>query len=187
MLFKNCSCERLNITSRRRKKGGMLQRKGAYFYVIDAFIASIIIIAAIIVLFSQFYTTSNTAQAYYTAEDFLSTLESTPIRSVDHGTVRAWLNNGTITAPQISVLQQIALFNASGRRVEATTLTQIMADQTVQNIGLEVLLDGNRLYIRQPTSQNSAESLLSARRLLLLPKNATTLYPPAIIEVRTWQ
>jgi hypothetical protein len=165
----------------------MMHKKGAYFYVIDAFIASIIIVAAIIVLFSQFYTTSPSSQAYYTAEDFLSAMESTPVRNIDHPLVRAWLSNGTITDPQQSILNQISLFNASGQRQEASNLTRIIADQTAQNIGLEVLIDGKRLYIREPRSQTSADSLLSARRIVLLRKNTTALYPPTIIEVRSWQ
>lgn len=165
----------------------MLQRKGAYFYVIDAFIASIIILGALVVLFSQFTNAPNSKQAYYTAEDFISALESTPVRNIDDPLVRTWLTNGTITTPDISALQQIGVFNLSGNSQNAQTLSRILADQTAQNVGLEVLLNGQRLYIRETRPQSSADNLLSARRVLLLRKNTTALYPPAILEVRTWQ
>lgn len=165
----------------------MLYRKGAYFYVIDAFIASIVIIGALVVLFSQFTSSSTSRQAYHTAEDFLATLTSTAVRNVDDTKVREWITNGTISNPQLSVLQQIGLFKAAGDTASASYLTSIMAAQTTRNVGVEVLINNQQIYLKQATAQADADNLLSARRILLTRKDATTMYPPSIIEVKTWQ
>ncbi len=161
-------------------------RKGSYFYVIDAFIAAIIIVSAVIILFSRFLAQPSPTQAYYTGEELLATLESTKMQTYAHPTTRAWVNNGTVDG-QRSVLEQIALFNITGKLNESKLLAEIVGNTTPRHVGIEILANGQQLHIYEPMPQQEADSRLVAQRILLLRKSPTDAYPPVIMEVRTWQ
>jgi hypothetical protein len=162
-------------------------RKGSYFYVIDAFVASILIISALIIIFSQYFSQPASTQAYYTAEDLLATMEATPVRGYDNPTVRNWISNGTITDQQRSLLEQVAYFHVTGSTANGNTLAQIVAAAAPQQIGIEILVNGQQYYSRESMPKDQAASVLSAKRIVLLRQGATELYPPVIVEVRTWQ
>ena len=168
-----------------------LLRKGSYFYVIDAFIASTIIIAAIVILFSQFLAQASATQALYTADDFLATLDSTQVRSYDSAQLRQWTTDGTISNNKLSMLEQMALFYAKLDTPKAQAMATMTGQNTPEHVGIEIvaIMPGSRtqLYLRAPRPQDTAETLLTAKRIIILQKNPADLYPPVIIEVRTWQ
>jgi hypothetical protein len=165
-----------------------MQRKGSYFYVIDAFIASVIVITALVVIFSTFFAQPSSTQVYYTGEDLLTSMESTSSRDYDSTVVRAWIANGTITDPKRTLLQQLALFEATGNAGNTTgVLSGMIAASTPTNIDIEILVNGRQCYIRQSRLQANADTLLSAKRVVLLRQSPTELYNPIIVEARTWQ
>ena len=163
-------------------------RRGAYFYVIDAFIASILIIGTLIIIFSQYSAQPIATQAFYTAEDLLSTMESTSVRGYDNPTVRNWLSNGTIADGQRTLIEQLVLFNVTGNAQNNTgKLATIVGGTTPSHISIEILLNNQQFYVRETVPKNSASTVLSAKRIVLLRQGSTQLYSPVIVEVRTWQ
>jgi hypothetical protein len=179
----------------------MMQRKGSYFFVIDAFIGSIIIITAIIIATTQFSAKSVNTATYYSAEDFLSIQETTQIR--DYGYTNKTSDNteddihkmvrvGQINNTQNTLLQQIVLFYMNGETNNAVTMTRAIVDNTPTTSSIEV-------YITTPSTQTfllanktrtpykDANSVVSSQRIIIAKKNSMELYPPTIIEVRTWQ
>lgn len=164
-----------------------MQRRGSYFYVIDAFIASIIIIGAIVLIFSRHAAQQQGKQPLYTAEDFLSAAETTQVRGLDSPLMRTWIANGTVDNPKRTLIQQLALFETKGEANNTAQLAEILASGTPQNMGIEILVNGNQRFIRQVSNQSTADTLLSSKRVILLRQSSTSLYDPAIVEVRTWQ
>lgn len=169
-------------------------RRGSYFYVIDAFIASIIILAALIVIFSRFFSQQPSAQAFYTAEDFLSTIERTPVVTLDDPRIRTWINDGNITNPQLSTIEQLVYFRiqdqiANPDTTNANDLATIIAASAPTKVGIIILADGQPLYnqTRGATPLADANTMLTAKRVIVLKSTPYEVHPPMIIEVRTWQ
>jgi hypothetical protein len=165
-----------------------MQRRGSYFYVIDAFIASIIIIGAFIVLISHFISQQPPTTAFYTAEDFLTTVESTKVLGYDNDMVRDWVSAGMVNDSTRTMLQQLAAFELDGNAGNATgNLSLILATRAPRNVNLEIRVNGNQRFIRQDIDPERASTLLSSKRIVLLQRNVSSIYSPAIVEVRTWQ
>jgi hypothetical protein len=167
---------------------GSLQRRGSYFYVIDAFIASIIIIGALIIIIARFFAQPQPQTAFYTAEDFLSTIETTKVLGYDDGTVRAWVTAWNLSDSSRTLLQQLALFELQGNQGNASgNLSSALGNRTPTNVNIEILVNGNQRYIREQRLKDEADTLLTSKRIVLLRRNASDMYDPALIEVRTWQ
>jgi hypothetical protein len=179
-------------------------RRGSYFYVIDAFIASIIIVSAIIIIFSRYSAAPSSTQALYTAEDYLTTMESATIRSIDASKVRNWTANGTISDESVSALEQLARFaitSCAGFPLIAAPTTsagqfvRLTADNAPAHVGMLITatVPAGECTLYNSTAERGtmemgyANALLSSRRILLVRSSPLDTYPPVIIEVRTWQ
>lgn len=170
----------------------MVSRKGSYFFVIDAFIAGTIIIAAIVIIFSRFFSQSPTTPAFYTAEDFFLLIETTSLRDFDSSLVRDWVANGTINDSSLAILDQMALFVAKNDFGNARELAGILGAGISPSVQYEIIAEGQSLYSSVPDSANpldkdDASVFFSSKRIVLLRKQPSDVYPPVLVEVQTWQ
>ncbi len=179
----------------------MMQRKGSYFFVIDAFIGSIIITAAIIIATTQFSAKSINTVTYYSAEDFLSIQETTQIRDYGYTTktsdsskedeIHRMVKEGVITNTQNTLLQQIVIFYEKPDTNSAINMTEAIVDNTPTSASIEVYITvgGTTTLLAKKTRipYADANSIVSSQRIIVAKKSPTEMYPPAIIEVRTWQ
>lgn len=170
----------------------MVSRKGSYFFVIDAFIAGTIVIAAIVIIFSGFFSQPPSTPAFYTAEDFFLFLDSTQLRDFDSPIVRAWTANGTINDSSVTLLEQLALFIARNNVVEGQQLASVLGTGISGSVQYEIIVDSQSLYSSVPTSANpldkdDASVFFSSKRIVLLRKQPSDVYPPVLVEVQTWQ
>ena len=108
--------------------------KKAYFFSLDAFIALIIIIGVVIFIkpsSPQVYEEMNMQ------EDFLRVLSSVKIGEINNSLVNEWINDGTITNTNQSVLQQLGEFFAIDKPKAEALANDILNDLDLdENIGI---------------------------------------------------
>jgi hypothetical protein len=162
-------------------------RRGSYFFALDAFIASLIIVAAIALVFTRFLSAQGATQAFYTAEDVLLVLETTNVRDLDSQLVRNWSLNGTINDTSLPVLEQLALFNATGMNAQALSLANLSIASVPEHVNVELSLAGQTYAQRVGVPKRDASVLFSSKRIVLVRKFPSDAYDPVLVEVQTWQ
>jgi hypothetical protein len=95
--------------------------------------------------------------------------------------------SGLIITPSQSILSQVVEFEMRGNASASAELLTITASRVPANVDLEIFINGNSRFLRASQPAANSSTLFTARRIVALKRNATTLYPPAIVEVRTWQ
>jgi len=168
----------------------MRPRRGAYFYVIDAFLAGIIITGVVVAMLSNQTFRSPQAPVFYTAEDLLSTLESTSIYSYDNQVIRSWILNGNLTDESFTAIEQLAYFSQISNNDNQTgNLSKILATSVPKTVNVKIVVDGQTRYLRtnDGQSETSAKTLFSSRRIVLVRVNPQSSTIPVLVEVFTWQ
>lgn len=165
-----------------------VRRDGAYFFVIDAFIAGLILLTTIVLLFSHFVERSSSERVFYTAEDFLGFLDSTQVRDFDSARVRSWSADGTINDTSVSLLRQMGYFHARGQQAQLREFANITTQGVPGTVGIEIYVGGDSQFARvTDPPKDDAPVFFSSKRIVLLRRNATDTYAPALVEVQTWQ
>jgi hypothetical protein len=167
-------------------------RRGAYFFVIDAFIGSIIIIATIVAVYSGFSYKEESSQVVYRAEDFLTVIDSTPISKYGYasGPINTMILDGTIADTRLTLLQQMVLFNIIHNTNASVMANDLIYNHTPSAVGITVIMNQNTLGTRNTSGgvdEKGASTVFVGQRIVLLRESAASLYPPAVVEVHTWQ
>lgn len=172
-------------------RGGLhCAKRGAYFFVLDAFIAGIIIVSSLAIFFSTLVVSDNPSQNYVLAEDFISMLDTTIVRSYGGLSVYAMQEQGLNIDPSITLLELIVQLNTSvlsdPSAGNLTALLREISRLAPENNGVEYLLDDVSLYSEVPAqSMEDSRLRLSSRRIVMLRMDADIV--PHIFEVRLWR
>lgn len=162
-------------------------RKGSYFFVIDAFIAGIIIVGLIVALTVGYQDNPSSGRVFYTAEDFLFVLETTKVNDYDVEIVRNWTRDKVINDTTLSLLDQISLFNATGKNLEAKLLADLSCASVPESVSVMILINGHEQGRKEVIAQSDATVFFTSKRIVLLRKQPVDLYDPMVFEVQTWQ
>lgn len=117
-----------------KTKKNFIANKRAYFFSLDALIALLVIISVVIFIkpsSPQIYEEMNIQ------EDFLDVLSSLKINEINNSLVEGWINDGTITNTNQSVLQQLGEFFAIDKPKAEALANDILDDLDLnENIGI---------------------------------------------------
>jgi hypothetical protein len=151
-------------------------------------------VAAIAVLYAQETRVPLSVQSFYSAEDALTAMETTPIGTYDNEIVRNWTQDGNITDLSRPALEQIALFYVQGKLTHARNLTSLLLNVTANDVGIQASASTSSmshvLFSRNNSnnvSSEDAETVLTSTRVSLPRGRPDQQLPPVIIQVRTWQ
>jgi hypothetical protein len=187
-------------------RGTHVHKKG-YFFVIDAFIGSAIIFVALFIILNSDVKQTSLQYDYSIAEDYSTFMMNTKLRDINNDYIRSITNNGTNNMPiqqiDYTLMEQIDEFYNTAFRIcgDITCTNQYLsyASNLVQNISEPLIppkygfsytmftaYNNQTLYSRQGTTLNSAKIVLASRKITFLQINASTMFGPALVEVKVW-
>jgi len=162
--------------------------KKGYFFIIDAFIASTIIVIALMLIINSDERVPTIQNKYFLAEEFATFIINTNIEDMNNPVVNNWISAGFIKNSKNSLLEQITEFHFNTNDTLATNLISIIANGTVSDKnGFSYMIDTTTLYSRNATHPlEDSKLIVTSKKIVYWEKNSTTLYGPAIVEIKVW-
>lgn len=162
--------------------------------------AMIIMIIGFIMIWSFYISGTGREQPHFYAEDALSFMSSNTISSVS-GTIpyfRALLKDGNITNPDFTIIEQITLMYMNGdgngneylREISKNMTWHIINSTIPHQYGAQVLLNHTMLYNQSSSAgigQKDADTLVSAKKVVVVVFNKVNISDPYMMEVRVWR
>jgi len=175
-------------------RGGLsLTKQGAYFFVLDSFIAGIIIVSSLAIFFSTLVVSDNPTQNYVLAEDFISLLEQTTVKSYGGLSIYEMDDSGVVVDYSLTLLELIVqLYSDSSVFGDAewgnmTVLLKEISALAPKNNGIGYYINDVPLYNITPsavTAETSRLSLSSRRMVVLRTDTSLDMHT---VEVRMWR
>lgn len=164
---------------------GSNSMKKAIFFTIDSLLASGIIITAVL-LVSNFYSVEQqNINVEYASQDLIRIFSTMTVGQIDNDYVKALISNGNIANTNNTILEQIGDFWVNGQRNLSTNFTKNVTVNIIpQNYGFSVLINDENIYMRNLSIKRS---LVSSRVLVSGISNTSSLWGPAVIEIRVWE
>lgn len=136
----------------------------AMIFTIDALLASMLLIGGLLLVVGIADHASDTSQVSSAGQDILLVLSTMRISEIDHPWVAARIDDGTITDPGITVLEQIGYFWALNDTANAQQLADILLQDSYHDFGLRLTMEGTEIYERNSTRQG--DDVIVASRMV---------------------
>jgi hypothetical protein len=141
-----------------------VKRRAGFLFTLDAIIAAMLIIASLLLLMTLREYDSDTVQISSSSQDVLQSMSSMTLSEMDNLWVQQLIANHSINNTNITVLEQIGQFWATGDMQSARMLSQILLNGTYEDYGLTLSIEGTTLYERNTTK--SGEDTAVASRMI---------------------
>ena len=173
-------------------------KKRGYFFVLDAVLALTVLVIGVFLITSSHVNVPQPAQVGLLSDDLLDFLSNTKIKEFNNpyaGIGGELWNNGIITDPDNSLLQQIGeLYAANRLGIAEKFISNASSGIVPVQFRYEVLMNNVVLYPQSPNpehlkSRNSTEILLTSKKITFGILNRTTsdLWGPYKAEVFVWE
>jgi hypothetical protein len=169
-----------------------MQKRGSYFFVLDALIGGIIILIALVTVIDSYGSSQSNEQPLTLVQDMLTYLRNTEVRDFQGTYTQQLLNDGNITDPERTLLEQTAAFHRTNNLTAGRAfLDEIISEALPPQYGVQFIYNastsgGTVMYERAPFARQDAATSLSVRRSSILLINKTTIYGPHPVEVSIW-
>ncbi len=173
-----------------------MELKKSLYFTIDSIIAGGIILI-FIGFFSSFYLEEQSSfHLSYFSQDFIRVLGTIAVRDIDNNYIKSLINDGTISNPDNTVLEQIGEFWAENEMVLANKTASNVTSMWVYNTtGIGIWVNNQTIYNKDlPLKKSlvSSKKIVSGIKKGVVPsphsrQNPPTLWGPAIVEVRVWE
>lgn len=161
----------------------------AQYFTLDAFIGVMIVVVAIVIIFAARTSKPYTIQSALISSGFAESLSSTKLAELNNPLVTVLVQNGTITNPDNTVLQQATEFYFVNQKYFAGELLKNVTYQLIPpQYSFKVLVNDEVVYVRSRSNENKSSVVTSSKKLIFGVINRTAqFYGPTIAEVRVWQ
>ncbi len=178
---------RSNLQSPREKSGW--ENKKAQYLTLDAFIGVMIVVVAIVIILAARTAKPYTAESESISKGFAESLSSAKLSQINNPLRIILTKNKTITNTDNTVLQQATEFYVVGEKYFAAELIKNVTYNLIPpQYSFKVLINGEQIYVRSLTNENTSGVLVSSKKLMFGVINRTAqVYGPTIAEVRVWQ
>lgn len=137
-------------------------RRRGYFFTTDAFIALLVTLAIVFLLSPGVRTVERPS---YLEEDILLSLTSLPIKDLESSLASTLIANGTVSDPNMSVLEQVGELYAASSPLSADLLSEAMENiSTSLNYGF--YFNDQQVYLSNTSSYEDADEVLTSRQIL---------------------
>jgi len=170
-------------------------KKKAYFFTLDAFIATGVIAVGIVLIL---FTTTNKPyemQTAFLSQDLIDTISSIKVYQIsDNNYIYELIEEGSITNPENTILDQIGEFSYRGMNDTASNFTKTILPGIIPNeYNFQLLIkEGDIIkfnYIKLKsigTLRNTSKAVASSKNIIF-GLSDSTMWGPYIAEVRTWK
>jgi hypothetical protein len=135
-----------------------------FLFSLDALLAGLLLISGLLLLGEISQHSSDTTQLSSAGEDVLASLSSIQVWELQDPWVIANIQNDTISDENITVLEQLGYFWATGHDSEASELGRILLSNQYPGYGLRLSIEGSTFYERNSTKGNK-DILVSTRMI----------------------
>lgn len=136
-------------------------RRG-FFFSLDALLAAILLIGGILILMHISDQKEDTTQLSSSSEDLIVALSTVRVGELRSGWIAQMTENGSIRDANISVLEQVGVFWATGHHAEAQALAALLLNGSGPQ-GLRLTIDGQTIYEHSPAGNTTT---ISAARMI---------------------
>jgi len=166
--------------------------------VIDAVLGLFILVMGVFLIMSSYINSPEQTQVSLLSDDLMNFLSNTKIKDLNNpyaGIGGSLWNNGTITDPENTILQQIGEFYAANNLDIAEKFVQNVSKNVMPSqFRYEFWIDGQLIYPRNPNaahikSKSDTELLLTSKKITfgLINRTTTNIAGPYKAEVFVWE
>lgn len=146
--------------------------KKAFYFTMDAMFSAFLLIAGLMLITQYLVKQPVTESIDFTSSDLLSALGELKMSEVNATFVNTYLASNDNTNLNLSVLEQIGAYWATGNKTLAINLTQyVLAELLPNNTGASLSIGGDLLYEKQ-SSQNPRNKLTGERMITGIEEGA---------------
>ena len=167
-----------------------LNRKG-YYFIIDALIGSTIIFLSLMIIIGGNAKPPRVQYNYEMAEEYTTFIMTTKIQDLTNPYVNKMIGN-EINDTSLSIMEQIDLFYYNGQTHNASGMIHNLTESLIpEKYGFSYNILENsvshNIYTR-PSSPNitEAEIIISSRKITFLQIDSSTMFGPALTEIKIW-
>lgn len=176
----------------------MLSKKRGYFFILDAVLALFIIVIGVFLITSSYVNVPAPAQVSLLSDDLINFLSVTKIKDMNSpyaGIGGQLWNQGLITDPENSLLQQAGEFYATNKLDVADQFIQSVSQGVIpQQFMYEVRMNEVILYPKTQTpeytkSRSGTGLLLTSKKITfgIINKATGDIWGPYKAEVFVWE
>jgi hypothetical protein len=166
------------------------KRKG-YFFIIDAFIGSTIIFLSLLIILNGGTKPTKIQYNYEMTEEYSTFIMNTKLQDLNNLYVTDLMKAGIINDTSLTVMEQVDLFYFRNDLTHATALVRNVTEPLIaEKYGFSYrIIDGastTTIYARTPTNISDARIVIASKKITFLQINATTMFGPAMTEIKIW-
>ncbi len=147
-----------------RRASGVAARasRSGFLFSLDALLAALVLIGGIVLIARIADERTDVSQLSSASEDAVVTLQAVRVYDVSDPWVLQSVANGSIPDANVSALEQVGYFWASGDAGSARRLAKAMLDGQYAGYGVRLTIDGDEVYARNG-SGDGADVMVSER------------------------
>ncbi|MGV8086131.1 MAG: hypothetical protein ACP5N1_00735 [Candidatus Woesearchaeota archaeon] len=168
-------------------------KKRGYYFVIDALIGSTIIFLTLMVLLNGGTKPNKIQYNYELAEEYSSFILQTQLQDLNNPYVNKLIIDGNINDTTLTIMEQVDLFYYNNQTVYAAGIIQNLTESLISpkyGFSYYILVGSNRteIYTRTPSPINldDARIVIASNKITFLQINSSTLFGPALTEIKIW-
>ena len=175
------------------KKGWTLRafyRKG-YFFIIDALIGSTIIFLSLMIILGSSTRPAKVQYNYEMAEEYTTFIMNTKIQDLNDKYISDLVKNNIINNTQLSVMEQVDTFYHDNDMTHAHDLVKNLTEPLVMSkygFSYSIIDKGvkTNIYSRTVPDINQAKIVIASKKITFLQINSTSVFGPAMVEIKIW-
>jgi hypothetical protein len=168
-----------------------LKKKG-YYFIIDALIGSTIIFLSLMIILNGNVRPTKVQYNYEMAEEYSSFLLNTKLEDLSNPYVDYLIyDTKEINNTKLTIMEQIDLFYYENNLFDASNMIQnLTAPLISEKYGFSYsIINGTtnkQIYVRGSEKLADAKIIIASRKITFLQINSTTMFGPAMAEIKIW-
>jgi hypothetical protein len=179
------------------------KRKG-YYFIIDAFIGSTIIFMSLLIILNGGVRPTKIQYNYEMTEEYSSFILNTKIEDLSNDYVDQLRYDGNITNTKLTIMEQVDLFYYNNKLTQARELVKNITEPLIpEKYGFSYSIINSTTYdvinkinitdIYNRTSDNGittdikdARIVIASKKITFLQINSSTMFGPAMTQIKVW-
>jgi hypothetical protein len=162
-----------------------------YYFIIDAFIGSTIIFFSLMIILSGNNRPTKVQYNYEMAEEYNTFILNTKIRDLSNPYVDILISQGKINNTGLTIMEQVDMLYYRNNLTEARKMIQNLTDPLISGkYGFSYsIINGSTtasIYNRSNINMDDAKMVIASRKITFIQINRTTMFGPALTEIKIW-
>jgi hypothetical protein len=170
-----------------------LKKKG-YYFIIDALIGSMIIFLSLLIILNEGVKPTKIQYNYEMAEEYSTFILTTKIQDLSNPYVYELINNGNITDTSHTIMEQIDQFYYDNDSEHARRMVENLTESLIPDkygFSYSIIEGSTTTNIYNNTGKTSAnitnaKLVIASRKITFLQINSSTMFGPALTEIKIW-